>query len=158
MSGKTHKKWHFVLRCSGWESWGETVFVQCLMGVSIVGMFVVQERRRANGGVQKESSLTGIRNKILPITDISTRFQVHLPPCKSLANSFAHLGNRIKVFLAGNKQTNLGQAAPSSAWVGSRHLNVRLSTSRVKFNIQPGFEITCNFTIMHCHHQIGFRG
>ena len=97
-------------------------------------------------------------NTFVPITDISTRFQVHLPPCKSLANSFAHLGNRIKVFLAGNKQTNLGQAAPSSAWVGSRHLNVRLATSRVKFNIQPGFEITCNFTIMHCHHQIGFRG
>ena len=39
-----HKKRHFVLKCSGWESWGELVFVQCLMGVSIVGMLVVQER------------------------------------------------------------------------------------------------------------------
>ena len=47
LSGMTHKKWHFVLRCSGLESRGETVFVQCLMGVSIVGMFVVQEREES---------------------------------------------------------------------------------------------------------------
>ena len=44
MSGVIHKKRHFLLKCSGWESRGELVFVQCLMGVSIVGMLVVQER------------------------------------------------------------------------------------------------------------------
>ena len=97
MSGKTHKKWHFVLRCSGWESWGETVFVQCLMGVSIVGMFVVQERRRANGGVQKESSLMGIRNT----TRQSFRYICYLiKTWKTL------LGNWINVFLSKDKQAN----------------------------------------------------
>ena len=72
-----HKKRHFVLRCSGWESRGETVFVQCLMGVSIVGMFVVQEREEANGGVQKESSLLGILNfnTFVPITDFPPGFR-----------------------------------------------------------------------------------
>ena len=27
--------------------WGEAVFVQCLMGMSIVGMFVVQEKEES---------------------------------------------------------------------------------------------------------------
>ena len=56
-------------------------------------------------------------------------------------------------FLEGKKQTYLGQAAPSSAWVGSRHLNVcdcLQAEQSLKFN-----GVLKYFTIMYCHHQIG---
>ena len=83
-------------------------------------------------------------NTFVPITDISTRFQVHLLPYKNLENIFAHLGNwKTRKLTWGNRhpvQHGLGQN--TWTWVYKR---------RKVYN-WGGSEIGCNFTIMHCHY------